>query len=180
MSQRTKHRVGVLAAAVGLAATFSLLGCAGAHEFEIANATVEESPLGGEALVQRKRDLDRAYRDMVHFNETLVSLVDRQDSTSIVLFDDFLATYLGEHLDPMLRPQWQSRHAELAGVDASLRFAKAELLIQMRYPRRVQETIDEIEKRFSGRDALLIDYPIGAQGTLGKGLEILKDRKWKG
>ena len=180
MSQRTKLRAGALAAVSMLAAATFVMGCAGAEDFEIANATVEESPLGGEALVQRKRDLDRAYRDLVHFNATLASLVDRQDSHSIVLFDDFLSTYLGEYLDPLLRPQWQSRHAELAGVDASLRFAKAELLIQMRYPRRVQEAIDEIEERFSGRDSLLIEYPIGRQGTLGDGLEILRDRKWKG
>jgi len=173
-------RAKALAAAVTLAVATLVFGCAGAEDLEIANAKVEESPLGGEALVQRKRDLDRAYRDLVHFNTTLASLVDRQDSASIVLFDDFLATYLGEYLDPLLRPQWQSRHAELAGVDASLRFAKAELLVQMRYPRRVQEAIDEIEERFEGRDALLIEYPIGRQGTLGDGLEILKDRKWKG
>jgi len=27
---------------------------------------------------------------------------------------------------------------------------------------------------------MLVEYPIGKQGTLGDGLEILKDRKWKG
>ena len=56
----------------------------------------------------------------------------------------------------------------------------AELLIQMRYPRQVRQTIDDIENRFEGREAILIEYPIGRQGTLSEGLEILKDRKWKG
>ena len=118
--------------------------------------------------------------DLVDFQATLQSLSDRQDGRSITLFDNFLATYIDQYLDPLLRAQWQSNHAELAAVDASLRFAKAELLIEMRYPRRVQDTIDDIQRRFKGRESLLIEYPIGKQGSLGDGLEILKDRKWKG
>jgi hypothetical protein len=175
MKRRIRARILVVACAslVGLA-------CAGMPGEEVAPTSVNEVPLGGEALVQRQHDLDRAYRDLLHFHASLTSLVDRKDNRSIALFDDFLAAYLGEHLDPLLRPQWQSKHAELAGLDASLRFAKAELLIQMRYPRRVQETIDEIERRYSGREAILIEYPIGRQGTLGDGLEVLRDRKWKG
>ena len=65
-------------------------------------------------------------------------------------------------------------------MDASLRFAKAELLIQLRYPRLVQATIEDIERRYRGRDSMLVEYPLGEQGTLSEGLEILKDRKWKG
>jgi hypothetical protein len=164
---------------LALLAAFSL-ACASAQDYEVRNVGVSESPLGGEALVQRKYDLDRAHRDLLHFHTTLTSMVDRNDSRSISLFDDFLAAYLGEYLDPLLRAQWQSKHPELAAVDASLRFAKAELLIQMRYPRSVQETIDEIERRYTGREGLLIEYPMGRQGTLGEGLEILRDRKWKG
>lgn len=166
----------VLAAAVAFAA----LGCAGPAPDSSIQDKLVETPLGGEALIQRKRDLDRTFRDLVHFHVTLTSLVDRNDSRAVAQFDAFLSTYMGEYLDPLLRAGWQSKHPELAAVDASLRFAKAELLIQMRYPRRVQHTIDDIETRFQGRDALLIDYPVGRQGTLGDGLEILKDRKWKG
>lgn len=161
-------------------ATVALTACAGGEGYDLDAAKVSEAPLGGEALVQRKHDLDRAYRDLLHFHATLQSLVDRRDNRSIELFDTFLAGYLGEYLDPLLRAQWQSNHAELAAVDASLRFAKAELLIQMRYPRRVQDTIDDIERRFQGRENLLIEYPIGRQGSLGDGLQILRDRKWKG
>ena len=162
------------------AAALTQAACAGGGDYDLAASKVPESPLGGEALVQRKHDLDRAYRDLLDFNATLQSLIDREDSRSITLFDNFLASYLEDYLDPLLRAQWQSNHAELAAVDASLRFAKAELLIQMRYPRRVQETIDDIERRFKGREALLIEYPIGRQGSLGDGLQILRDRKWKG
>jgi hypothetical protein len=162
------------------AATFASLACSGGEAIDLQQVRANEAPLGGEALVQRKHDLERAHRDLLAFHSTLSSLVDRNDSRSIALFDSFLAAYLGEYLDPLLRSEWQSRHPELAGVDASLRFAKAELLIQMRYPRRVQESIDDIERRFKGRDALLIDYPVGRQGTLGDGLELLRDRKWKG
>lgn len=157
-----------------------LLGCAGPDPVDLDAVRASETPLGGEALVQRKHDLERAHRDLLDFHATLTSLMDRQDGGSIALFDDFLAAYLAEYLDPLLRSEWQSRHAELAGIDASLRFAKAELLIQMRYPRRVQDTIDDIERRYKGRESLLIDYPVGHQGTLGEGLEILRDRKWKG
>lgn len=159
-----------------------LVACAGAppDAYDSAGLFVSESPLGGEALVQRRRDLDRALRDMNHFYLTLTGLVDRRDGRSIALFDDFLSAYLGKYLDPMLRSEWQSSHAELAAVDASLRFAKAELLIQMRYPRRVQQVIDDIARRFKGRLSLLVEYPIGSQGTLGEGLELLKERKWKG
>jgi len=168
-----------------LAAAFALAlglttGCADDMPGARLQDPVSETPLGGEALIQRKRDLDRTFGDVLHFHATLTSLIDRNDARAVSLFDGFLSTYMGEYLDPLLRPQWQSKHPELAAIDASLRFAKAELLIQMRYPRRVQHTIDDIEARFQGRNALLIDYPVGRQGTLGDGLQILKDRKWKG
>ena len=163
--------------------SLAIAACAGgpppdAHDS--AGLFVSEAPLGGEALVQRKRDLDRALRDMNQFHLTATGLVDRRDSRSIALFSNFLSAYLGRYLDPMLRSEWQSAHAELAAVDASLRFAKAELLIQMRYPRRVQQVIDDIERRFEGRSSLLVEYPLGDQGTLQEGLELLKERKWKG
>lgn len=154
--------------------------CGGAPYDEDMAGVAPESPLGGEALVQRKQDLQRALQDVEHFHATMTTLVARHDAQSIALLDDFLAKYLDRHLDPMLRAEWQSGNAELASVDASLRCAKAELLIQLRYPRRMQETLDDLERRYKGRDNLLVEFPIGAQGTLGEGIEILKDRKWKG
>ena len=166
-----------------LAATIILTACVACggvpYDEGLVDAT-PEAPLGGEALAQRRNDLSRALDDVEHFHATMATLVDRQDASSIALLDDFLERYLSQHVDPMLRPEWQSGSAELAAIDASLRFAKAELLIQLRYPRRVQEAIEDIERRYRGRDSMLVEYPIGKQGTLGDGLEILKDRKWKG
>ena len=154
----------------------------GSHygDFEVADLVVSETPLGGEALTQRKHEMKRAYGDLVHFHATLESLVDRRDARSIGIFDEFLARYLGTHIVPLLRAEWTSTHPELASLDASLRFAEAEVLIQMRYPRRVQMVIDELERRFEGRADLLVRYPLAGQGTLGAGLERLRDRKWSG
>ena len=141
-------------------------------------ASEEEAPLGGEALAQRRLDLTRAWRDLLHFDETMQSLVDRKDSRSVALLDTYLSQYMGEHLDPLLRPQWQSSHPEVMALDANLRFMKAEILAEMRYTRRVQETIDDIQARFAGRESMLVEYPVGEQRSLGEALELLRNRKW--
>ena len=177
-SQHGAHTT-LLLLAIGLATLLSF-GCAQLPESEDTLTLREEGPLGGEALQQRKHDLTRAYRDMVHFQTTMQSLIDRHDSRSLASFDRFVEAYMGTHLDPLLASEWQSGHPELMARDASLRFMQAELLIQMRYPRRVQEVRDTIVKRYEGQYDLLIEYPVGKQGTLGRGLEILKERKWRG
>jgi hypothetical protein len=122
--------------------------------------------------------MQRAQRDVVHYHATLLSLNRRRDKNGQVLFRGFLEAYLGTHLDPMLRGDWQSRHPELAALDANLRFAKAELLILMRETNRAQREIEEISQRYEGRGDMLVAYPIGGQGTLSEGLEILRNRKW--
>ena len=63
-------------------------------------------------------------------------------------------------------------------LDANLRFMKAQLLSNMRYPRKVQESIDDIENRFEGRESMLVEYPVGEQRALGEALEMLRDQKW--
>ena len=80
----------------------------------------------------------------------------------------------------LLSGEWQSRHPELTALDANLRFAKAELLVALRMPRRAQAVMDEIEVRFQGREDMLVDYPFGEQRSLGEGLQMLRDRKWRG
>jgi len=159
-----------------------VFGCAAGMdpEFdEFADQSIEEeAPLGGEALAQRLIDLNRAWRDLLHFEETMESLVDRRDSRSVALLDGFLGAYMGRHLDGLLRPTWQSSHPEVMALDANLRFMKAELLAQMRYTRRVQESIDDIQTRFMGRESMLVEYPVGEQRSLGEALEMLRDRKW--
>jgi hypothetical protein len=162
-----------------------LAACAGTPDFPNAFAgeeTVQEqsSPLGGTALAQRRREMERAYRDMVHHRATLVNLRQRGDRNGMILFSQFLDAYVTRHLGPLLRSQWQSRHAELMALDASLRLLRADAFVQMRSPGRVQEELDEIDRRFAGRDNLLVDYPVGEQGTLASAIESLRKRKWRG
>ena len=140
----------------------------------------QSAPLGGEALSQRRLEMRRAHLDLVHFHTTLASLNQRRDRNGQVLFKGFLDAYIGTHVEPMLSGEWQSRHPELTALDANLRFAKAELLIRLRMPRRAQEVMDQIEERFQGREDMLVDYPFGTQRPLGEGLEMLTERKWRG
>ena len=63
-------------------------------------------------------------------------------------------------------------------MDAHLRVMKAELLIQMGANLRAQQTMNEIARRFEGREALLVDYPSGEPHSLEESLEILQDRRW--
>jgi len=139
---------------------------------------LEETSLNGEALSQRRTDLMRAWRDLVHLDTTMRGLADRNDSRSIVLLDNFIAEYMAKHLDPLLRPEWQSSHPEVMALDANLRFMKAQLLANMRYPRKVQQSIEDIEDRFEGRESMLVEYPVGEQRALGEALEMLRDQKW--
>ncbi len=160
-----------------------IFGCAAGSDpmlEEMANVAIEEeAPLGGEALAQRRMDLDRAWRDLLHFEATMESLVDRKDSRSVAQLDGFLDQYLGTHLAGLLRPEWQSSHPEVMALDANLRFLQAELLAQMRYTRRVQDSIEDIETRFMGREGMLVEYPIGEQRALGEALQMLRERKWE-
>jgi hypothetical protein len=166
---------------LALCASFGL-ACGGVRpEYSgTSDLAIEESPLGGEALAARRQDLERAYGDMLAFQATMSNLIDRRDSRGLSSFDEFVATYMGRHLDPLLIPSWQSSHPELMAADANIRFVKADVLVQMRYPRRVQRVIDEIERRYAGRESMLVSYPVGEQTTLAEALEILKTRKWDG
>ena len=170
---------------LGLGLALASLGCAGSPaapaDLLPDNSAAEASaPLGGEALVQRKHEMRRSYGDMIHFHATLESLHHRKDKNGRRLFNKFLGAYLGIHVDPLLAGEWQSRHPELTALDANLRFAKAELLVALRMPRRAQAVMDEIEVRFQGREDMLVDYPFGEQRSLGEGLQMLRDRKWRG
>lgn len=174
-----------LAALAALVFAISTIGCAKSEHFvihlpEVDSATEESAPLGGDALTQRKREMERAYRDMIHFQVTMDSLRDQRDRNGSILFDRFLDHYMGTHLDPMLRPEWQSRHPELMSLDASLRFVEADLLARMHDTRRVEQTIEELLRRFKGRENTIVQYPIGSQGTIAEGISVLRDKKWRG
>jgi hypothetical protein len=143
-------------------------------------AVEENTPLGGEALTQRKLEMKRAYKDLIHFQVTFESLHQRKDRNGLILFSEVTGTYMGAHLQPLLRNEWQSEHPEVMGLDANLRFIQAEVLMQMNDPGAVQQAIDEIERRYKGHENMLVDYPIGDQSPLGQALQILRDRKWRG
>jgi hypothetical protein len=183
MTRRTPIRS--LTSFAGLTATILLVACAKPDYYVMDlpaqdSATEETAPLGGNALAERKREMQRAYRDLIHFHVTLEGLRDRRDRNGSILFDRFLDQYLGTQLAPMLRPEWQSRHPELMALDASLRFVQADILVRMHDTRRVQQTIEEISRRFAGRENTIVKYPIGSQGTIAEGIAILRDRKWRG
>ncbi len=158
-----------------------LLGCAAGMDPALGGAYANlenEAPLSGDALAQRRMDLSRAWRDLLHFDSSMQSLLDRRDGRSVALLDGYIAQYLEQHLDPMLRPEWQSTHPEVMGLDANLRFMKAQILADMRYTRKVQDSIDDIEARFIGREGMLVEYPVGEQRPLGEALDMLADQKW--
>ena len=167
------------------ASAAALFACAGHTEFQDVlllepTAAEQSTPLGGAALAQRRQDMQRAHRDMLHFHTTLESLQERKDRNGLVLFSQFLDAYMGLHLDPLLASEWQSRHPELMALDANLRLVKAEVLIQMRSPQRVQQVIEELQERYAGREDMLVEFPIGKQGTLRDGIRKLGERKWRG
>ena len=182
---RRRHTTRNLRAWLASAACGALFASAGTTEFQDVlvlepTAAEQSTPLGGPALALRKQEMQRAHRDMLHFHTTLESLQQRKDRNGLMLFTQFLDAYMGMHLDPLLQSEWQSRHPELMALDANLRLVKAEVLIQMHSPQRVQDVIDELEKRYAGRGDMMVEFPIGKQGTLRDGLKRLSDRKWRG
>ena len=140
----------------------------------------QNTPLGGAALAQRRREMERAYRDMAQHRTTLLDLRRRGDRSGSLLFGGFLDAYIDRHLGPLLRSEWQSRHPELSALDASLRLVEAEVFVELRDTARVQEALDEVARRFQGRETLLVDYPVGQQSQLGAAIESLRKRKWRG
>ena len=168
-----------------LAGLVLLLGCTGARDLPVdivlEDATAEETaPLAGSALLQRRQQLERAQGDLVRFHETVGDLVHRRDRDGKARFEQFLHAYFGLHLDPLLRAEWQSRHAEVMALDANLRLLKAQILIRLRETAQAERVLAELTHRFRGREDILVSYPIGRQTPLGEALEKIKSAKWKG
>jgi hypothetical protein len=136
----------------------------------------ETAPLAGAALEQRKDRLVKAQRDLAHFNTTLESLHFRDDRFGTGTMTRFADAYLSMHVDRLLAHEWQSRHPEVAVVDANLRLAKADILVQMHHKDRAADVLDELERRFERRNDLLVEYPLGTQRSLGEAIKLLRDR----
>jgi len=171
----------VSALALVLTTTACVSKRAPVYEFEWeswkAPAAEESAPLGGEALSQMRYELERAHGDMAHYRATIESLEERRDKDAIHLFTAFLDAYIGLHLQPLLQSEWQSRHPELASLDANLRIAQAELLAHMHEPARMEEVMVEIRNRFAGRDNMLVEIGPNEQAALSDALVQLEQRR---
>ena len=179
--------------AAKIRAAFLIAGCAAlwagcvsderiADEWMAETSKGEASaPLGGEALSQRKLDLDRTYRDLGHFLRTIDGLHRRNDRAGLVAFTEFADFYVAKHVIPLLEPEWQSRHPELAQLDVNARFAVVALWTRLGASSSAGHMLDEIERRYKGRGEMLVGYPIGGESTLKDAVKHLRTRSsWKG
>jgi hypothetical protein len=139
-----------------------------------ANTREASAPLGGEALAQRKLDLSRSYKDLGHFLVTLDGLHRRHDRNGLVMFSEFADFYVAKNVIPMLEPEWQSRHPEVAPLDANTRFAVAAVWSKLGATSSANRMLDEIERRYKGRGEMLVGYPFGGESTLRDALKELR------
>jgi hypothetical protein len=139
----------------------------------------ESSPLGGPALDHYRERMKRMHHDLIHMQATLDRLRYRGNRGSTLQLGRFIDAYMGMHVEPVLRPEWQSRHPELMELDANLRFVQADILARMSQTGRAEERMDDIEERYAGRGEMLVDYPIGSRSRLSDALQMLRDGKWR-
>jgi len=157
-----------------------LPGCASKtflpHDFGKDEKSAEENaPTGGPTLDQRRENMTRMYKDLVHFRTSLRDAQQRGDRATTNALGLFIDSYMNMHLDPLLDGEWQSRHPELWGLDADLRLAKADVLIRMNDTSRAKKTLDEVAARYKGRDDMLVHYPLGSESPLGKAIKLLRE-----
>ncbi|MCP5040022.1 MAG: hypothetical protein GY944_03265 [bacterium] len=174
MSRRIKSAIAcAVALAVGACATDPRTN----YEDPSRLISGDEVAFGGEALAQRKLELQRAVADLGDFLETLTSMKDREDEHGIALFRRFVDRYLLTHVGPLLAPEWQSHHPELIRHDANLRFIQSELLIELSYKKWARDEIKALRDRYKERGNMLVEYPIGQQTTLREALATLRSRE---
>lgn len=135
----------------------------------------EAAPLGGPSLEQRRVTMERMYKDLVHFRTAIGHARQRGDREAAAQLAYFVGAYINMHLDPLLAGEWQSRHPELFGLDADLRIAKADVFMRMRERGQASDVLDEVSKRYAGREDMLVHYPIGGQSPLGKAVKLLRE-----
>jgi hypothetical protein len=175
-----------VAGAALLLAGAAALGCVSDEQIAdnwVAKTSAREAsaPMGGEALAQRKLELDRSYRNLGHFLVTLDNLHRRKDRNGVVQFTQFADFYVAKHVIPLLEPEWQSRQPEVALLDANARFAVAALWAKIGASASASRMLDEIDRRYKGRGEMLVGYPIGGQSTLKEAVARLRSRSsWSG
>ena len=98
----------------------------------------------------------------------------RRDESGMIVFDEFADAYVTKTVLPLLEPEWQSRHPEVALLDVNARFAVASLWVIIGSTRSANRMLDEIDRRYKGRGEMLVGYPIGGETTLGEALGRLR------
>lgn len=140
------------------------------------NRTEASAPLGGESLAQRKLELDRSYRDLSHFYATVNGLARRNDRSANLVFAQFCDSYIDQHVLPLLEGEWQSRHPEVAVLDANARIAVSAVWARMGAVQSSARMLDEVERRYKGRGEMLVAFPFGSQSTLKQSVARLRKR----
>lgn len=132
-------------------------------------------PLSGEALAQRKIEMRRSARDLVHFGATVETMRLRRDSGRDA-FEEFLDRFLASRVDPLFEGTESNDDPELAVLDAELRLMKAELLIETKDYWSAGDVIDSVESRHGARRSMLVRFPVGEQSTIAASIEYLRER----
>jgi hypothetical protein len=132
-------------------------------------------PLSGEALAQRKIEMRRSARDLVHFGATVETMRLRRDRGRGD-FEEFLDRYLADRVDPLFIGSESNDDPELAVLDAELRLMKAELLIDTKDSWNAGDIIDSVESRYGERRSMLVRFPVGQQSTIAASISYLRER----
>ncbi len=142
-------------------------------------AASQQRPLAGSALEARAGELATARETLGEMQTTLRGLQRRENRKAVPAFEDFVRAYFGLHLDPLLRPEWPSRHPDLMTMDATLRFARADLMRRLQDSQEFERALADIERRFTGRQEMLIEYPLGQERTVRSAVQMLRGRsRW--
>ncbi|MGH0038323.1 MAG: hypothetical protein ACQGVK_25095 [Myxococcota bacterium] len=172
------HRTAVVAVALsalalGACSTAAVMGrsetTATRPEQEIAG------PLSGEALAQRKIEMRRSAKDLVHFGATVETMRLRRDRGRGD-FQEFMDRFLADRVDPLFHGTESTDDPELAVLDAELRLMKAELLIETKDFWSAGDIIDSVESRYGGRRSMLVRFPVGQQSTIAASIDYLRER----
>jgi hypothetical protein len=132
-------------------------------------------PLSGEALVQRKIEMRRSARDLVHFGATVETMRLRRDRGRDD-FEGFMDRFLADRVDPLFVGTESTDDPELAVLDAELRLMKAELMIETKDFWSAGDIIDSVESRYGARRSMLVRFPVGQQNTIAASIEYLRER----
>lgn len=135
-------------------------------------------PPRGEALIRHRHGLARVHADLLAILDSVDVIRARPDVVDRELIADFALAYLAMHVDPLLTPAWSSSNPSLEVVDAELRLLEAELLMRLGHRAEAERVLDELDRRFAHRSALVVDYPAGKPSSLREAVRIVRAPRW--